>query len=83
MSSPDDSLESLFEQALLREDPLEREQWLQSVLGNDPDKLQEVRDLIASDEESDWMDKPRRIVMESRKLIEDMRGKQVGPFLLV
>ncbi|MFZ4081930.1 MAG: serine/threonine protein kinase [Pirellula sp.] len=83
MSSPDDSLEMLFEQALLRENPLEREQWLQSVLGNDPDKLQEVRDLIANDEESDWMDKPRRIVTEISKLIEDMRGKQVGPFLLV
>lgn len=82
MSTADESLELLFSEAIEFKDQHARERWLASVLGNDPEKLDELRELIAAYNESHWI-VPPDIVEETRNLLENLKGQQVGPFLLV
>jgi hypothetical protein len=78
----DDSVEWYFHEALEKKDLAERERWLQESLGHDPDKLKRVKQLIAAFESSSYLERTPDVVRESRRLIEDMRDKRLGPFIL-
>jgi len=83
MDTKDNLLELLLTQALEYRDKSEREEWLQRVLGNAPEKLKELKELIEYHESGKWLDNPPKAVVASRKLIEDLTGKKIGPFLIV
>lgn len=83
MDTKDNLLELLLTQALEYRDKSEREEWLQRVLGNAPEKLKELKELIEHHESGKWLDAPPKAVLASRKLIEDLTGKKIGPFLIV
>ena len=83
MDTKDNLLELLLTQALEYRDKSEREEWLQRVLGNAPEKLKELKELIEYHESGKWLDNPPKAVVASRTLIEDLTGKKIGPFLIV
>ena len=82
MDPEDKSLETLLYYALSLKDPVERERWLQNALGNAPEKLVELRELIDCHQRGDWMDQPLSPIQDVLKLFEDLTGKQIGPFVL-
>jgi len=82
MSPEEESLELLLNHALSLSDPLERERWLQSVLGNAPERLAELRELIYFNLQGEWMDKELRPIKEIDNLDKDLTGEQIGPFML-
>ncbi|MFN9346221.1 MAG: hypothetical protein ACK6DQ_06475, partial [Planctomycetota bacterium] len=74
MATKDSSLEILLDQALKYRDKAEREEWLRTVLGDDPEKLRELKELIDHHQDGSWMDPTPIAVVAARKLIEDIAG---------
>lgn len=83
MGTKDSSLEILLDQALKYRDKAEREEWLRTVLGDDPEKLRELKELIDHHQDGSWMDPTPIAVVAARKLIEDIAGKKIGPFVII
>jgi serine/threonine protein kinase len=83
MDKKDYSLEILLDQALKYHDKSEREEWLHKELGDKPEKLLELKELIDHHEAGKWMDQAPKAVVASLKLIEDITGKQIGPFVII
>ncbi|MFM7974981.1 MAG: hypothetical protein ACKO8U_07930, partial [Pirellula sp.] len=83
MDTKDLSLEVLLDQALKYRDKSEREEWMQRVLGDRPEKLRELKELIDHHEDGTWMERTPRPVAAGRKLIEDIAGMKIGPFEII
>lgn len=81
MSTADESLEWYFLEAIGFEDSDKRDEWLITALGNNHQKLEQIRALIAGYSESHWI-APPRIVEETQAFLGNLKGTQVGPFLL-
>jgi len=82
MSESHDSLEILFAQAIEIKDPKEQEAFLQRSLAHDPDRIPTLRELISDHKRASWMDSTPQVVRDTLRLFEDLRGKQIGPFLV-
>jgi len=83
MDTKDLSLEILLDQALKYRDKAEREEWLQRVLGDSPEKLRDLKELIDHHQDGTWMELTPRAVAAGRKLIEDIAGMKIGPFVII
>ena len=82
MSTTEDPIDRYFALAIEKKDLLEREAWLIKELGDQPEVLQQVRNLIADYVDAEWMENPPSYVHRARRLFENRKGQQIGPFLL-
>lgn len=82
MSTTEDPIDRYFALAIEKKDLLEREAWLNKELGDQPEVLQQVRNLIADYVDAEWMENPPSYIHRARRLFENRKGQQIGPFLL-